>query len=70
MYADKIAKMKKQQEVYLKTVTGYHDLIEALLFREQKKYFGSIDYITNRFDAIYINILKSKDIEKNLIAIF
>ena len=64
MFADKIKKMEKQQDVYLKTVTGYHDLIEALLFREQKKYFGSIDYITNRFDAIYINILKSKDIEK------
>lgn len=64
MFADKIAKMKEQQEVYLKTVTGYHDLIEALLFREQKKHFGSIEYITNRFDAIYINILNSKNIEK------
>ena len=64
MFADKIAKMKEQQEIYLETVTGYHDLIEALLFREQKKYFGSIEYITNRFNAIDINILESKDIQQ------
>lgn len=64
MFADKIEKMKEQQKIYLETVTGYHDLIEALLFREQKKYFGSIEYITNRFNAIDINILESKDIQR------
>lgn len=64
MFVNKFEEMKKQQFNYLITESEYHNLIEALLFKEQKKCFDSIEYSINGVNKIIINILKSKKITK------
>lgn len=64
MFDAKQEVMKKQREIHLQLETEYCYLIEALLFKEQKKHFGSIEYITNGYNLIEIKILKSKNIKE------
>lgn len=70
MFTTKFEGMKKQQLNYLKTETEYHYLIEALLFKEQKQCFGSIEYVTNGFGSIEINVLRSKNIKQISLPIY
>ena len=63
MFAKKINQLQMDKVQYFIEEQEYHYLIEILLFKEQKKTFGKIEYNSNGVNIIEINILKSENVQ-------